>query len=125
MADAVATQVLVDNASRLVLKFTNISDGTGESAVGKVIPDSYGCSGVTINRIYASTAGMGVDILWAADANVLCWHVPADTDYDMDFSAFGLANNAGAGKTGVVRFTTVGHSNGDRYSIILDMRKVP
>ena len=36
MADAVTSQTLVDNDKTLVMKFTNISDGTGESAVKKV-----------------------------------------------------------------------------------------
>ena len=36
MADAVATQTLFDGTKRVVQKFTNISDGSGESAVKKV-----------------------------------------------------------------------------------------
>ena len=36
MADAVTSQTLVDGPKKAVLKFTNISDGTGESAVKKV-----------------------------------------------------------------------------------------
>ena len=33
MVDAVTSQTLLDNKTRLIMKFTNISDGTGESAV--------------------------------------------------------------------------------------------
>ena len=33
MADAVTSQTLVDGPRDLVMKFTNLSDGTGESAV--------------------------------------------------------------------------------------------
>ena len=36
MADAVASQTIVDDNRRAVIKLTNISDGTGESAVTKV-----------------------------------------------------------------------------------------
>ena len=36
MVDAVATQTLIDGDKKVVQKFTNISDGTGESAVVKV-----------------------------------------------------------------------------------------
>jgi hypothetical protein len=36
MADAVASQVVFDGSKTAVMKFTNISDGTGESAVIKV-----------------------------------------------------------------------------------------
>ena len=35
----------------------------------------------------------------------------------------GLPNNAGSGVTGDVQFTTVGHSSGDTYTIILYLRK--
>jgi hypothetical protein len=36
MADAVTSQTLIDGPTHTVMKFTNISDGTGESAVTKV-----------------------------------------------------------------------------------------
>ena len=47
MADAVTTQVLQDGERLYIAKFTNISDGTGESEVTKVDvsglnPNSHG-----------------------------------------------------------------------------------
>ena len=36
MADAVATQTIQDNGSTAIFRFTNVSDGTGESAVTKI-----------------------------------------------------------------------------------------
>ena len=36
MADTVTSQTILDTPYRLVMKFTNVSDGTGESAVKKV-----------------------------------------------------------------------------------------
>jgi hypothetical protein len=36
MADAVTSQTIQDGEKRAILKFTNASDGTGESAVKKV-----------------------------------------------------------------------------------------
>ena len=36
MADAVTTQTLADGDRIAIMKFTNISDGSGESAVTKV-----------------------------------------------------------------------------------------
>ena len=108
------------------MKFTNVSDGTGEAAVTKVTPAnlSGAPSRVRIVRIHASTFGMGVDILWDATADVLSWHIPTDMDVCQDFEGFGgLWNNAGAGITGLIQFTTVGHTAGDRYSIILELVK--
>ena len=36
MADAVTSQTLIDGPKHAVMKFTNVSDGSGESAVKKV-----------------------------------------------------------------------------------------
>ena len=36
MADAVTSQTLEDGPTHVAMKFTNVSDGTGESAVTKV-----------------------------------------------------------------------------------------
>ena len=36
MADAVTSQTLIDGQNKAVIKFTNVSDGSGESAVKKV-----------------------------------------------------------------------------------------
>ena len=35
MADAVTSQTLIDGPKHAVMKFTNVSDGSGESAVKK------------------------------------------------------------------------------------------
>jgi len=130
MADAVTTQTLFDGARRAVLKFTNISDGTGESAVVKVdvsalaTLDGKSCTSVNIEKIDAITRGMAVDILWAASANVVCMTIGEDQFQSHDFSKYGgLSNNAGSGKTGDVLFTTVGATAGDRYTIILECLK--
>ncbi len=126
MADAALTQIIHDGARNAVMKFTNVSDGTGEAAAVKV--DVSTLSGnpaeVRIKSIKASTFGMGVNILWEATTDVLVWHIPADMDVNQDFSCFGgLPNNAGAGKSGDIVFTTVGHALGDTYSVVLELIK--
>jgi len=130
MADAVASQIIFDGTRTAVMKFTNISDGTGESAVLKVdvsaLTSYQGqtCTGVNIVNLDAITAGMGVNLLWDASTDVICYTVGADQFVSFDFNRFGgLSNNAGAGKTGDLLFTTVGASSGDRYTIVLEMVK--
>ena len=131
MADAVATQTLFDGERMAIMKFTNISDGTGETKVVKVdvstlTSSAFGkaCDGVTIVKIHAFTHGMEVDLLWDATADVVIATIPQNTMYSMDLTQFGgLWNNAGAGKTGDVMFTTRDASIGDTYSIILEMVK--
>lgn len=131
MADAVATQILFDGARVAVMKFTNVSDGTGESNVVKVDVSALSsyqgqpCVQVDIERIYASTHGMGVDVKWDANTDVLAFTIPQNTMQFWDLSEFGgLTNNSGAGKTGDVLFSTYDSSNGDRYAIILYLRKI-
>ena len=131
MADAVTTQTILDGDRLVIQKFTNISDGTGEAAVVKVnVSDlavntnGSACTGVKINKIWAQTYGMAVDILWDADTNVIADTVPSDVMYKMCFSDFGgIPNNSGDGKTGDVVFTTVGATAGDRYTIVLECIK--
>lgn len=124
MADAVTSQTLYDGERTAVLKFTNISDGTGESAVLKV--DASTLSGaptdLKIERIWYAVAGMVVNVLWDATTDVTALVLQGDGF--MDLSCFGgLDNNSGSGKTGDIRFTTVGHTSGDSYSIIMELKK--
>ena len=51
MADAVTTQIIQDGPRNAVIKFTNISDGTGESAVDKVIVGNL--SNIRYSRFYS------------------------------------------------------------------------
>lgn len=131
MADAVATQILFDGERTAIMKFTDISDGTGENKVLKVdvsalTPSASGkaCDGVTITKIHALTHGMEVDMYWDATTDVLIATIPQNNMYSMDLTQFGgLWNNAGAGKTGDVLFSTRDASTGDTYTIILEMVK--
>lgn len=131
MADAVASQTLLDGERLFIGKYTNISDGTGETAVNKIVvsnlsPNAAGqaCNGVKINKIYSTTHGMEVRILWDATTDVFAWMLPQNTNYLMDFSSFGgLQNNGGAGVTGNVAFTTLDASAGDMYTIVLECIK--
>ena len=79
MADTVASQTLADGPKTAVLKLTNISDGSGESAVTKVdvsalqsSADGDTCTGVTIERIWWQCIGMKVQILWDATSDLFC-----------------------------------------------------
>jgi hypothetical protein len=131
MADAVTSQVILDGERLYVAKFTNISDGTGEAAALKIdvstlARNAYNlvCNGVKINKVLAQTSGMGVIILWDATVDAVCETIPADVMYRMKYDEYGgLSNNAGAGVTGDVLFTTVGASTGDSYTIILECIK--
>jgi len=131
MADAVASQTLFDGERVAIMKFTNISDGTGENKVLKVdvsalTPSAAGgaCDGVTITKIHASTHGLEVLMYWDATTDVLIQTIPQNTTYTLDYEKFGgLTNNAGAGKNGDILFSTSDASAGDEYTIVLEMVK--
>lgn len=126
MADAVSTQILVDGRRDVVIKLTNVSDGTGESAVAKVDVSalSGAPAGVKIMKVHASTIGMGFRLLWDATTDAEILSFPADFAECLDFTGFGgIQNNAGTGVTGDIMLTTVGHTAGDSYSVILELRK--
>jgi hypothetical protein len=131
MADAVTSQTILDGERLFIAKFTNFSDGTGETGVVKIDvstlnPNSFGlaCNGVKLNKIYGTTHGFEVQILWDATTDVFAWQIPQNSNYLMDFSSFGgIPNNAGAGKTGDVLFTTRDASAGDMYTIVLECLK--
>jgi hypothetical protein len=131
MADAVSSQTILDGERLFIGKFTNISDGSGETAVVKInasslSPNAFGlaCNGVKINKIWATTHGMEVRILFDATIDTFAWMIPQNTNYFMDFSSFGgISSNAGAGKNGNVLFTTADATAGDMYTIIIEAIK--
>jgi len=132
MADAVTSQTIIDGERNCVMKFTNVSDGTGESAVAKVDVSALAsnaagvaCSEVRVKRVSHAIVGMSVQMFLDATSNVLLMELAESSNGHMEFGDFGgLPNNAGSGKTGDILFTTKGHSSGDTYSIVLEMVKV-
>ena len=131
MADAVTTQTLLDGERLAVMKFTNISDGTGETAVTKVTvsslaPSNSGrtCTGVTVTRISSVCHGMEVRMFWDATTDVPFFMTTVNTNYMNDFTDIGgITNNSGAGKNGNIVFSTSDQTAGDTYTVVLEMVK--
>ena len=136
MADAVTSQTLADGDRIAVVKFTNLSDGSGEASVKKVdvsalANNSAGaaCAHATINQIWYDIGGMRVALEWNATSNVVAAVLggsaaAGNVSGHMDFRSFGgLKNNAGSGIDGDIDLTTSGHTNLDHYTIVLQLRK--
>jgi hypothetical protein len=131
MADAVTSQTIQDGERKAVLKFTNVSDGTGETNVVKVDVSSLAanssgqaCTKVTVAQIWWQCVGMGVELLFDATANVLVIGLSPDSNGYHDYTPFtGIPNNAGTGVTGDILFTTIGASANDTYTVILELIK--
>lgn len=131
MADTVASQTLFDGERKAIMKFTNTSDGTGETNVVKVnpallSPSAAGgaCDAVTITKITALTHGMEVVLKWKANTPVIIETIPQNNSYQQDYENIGgLTNNAGTGKDGAITFSTLDASAGDTYTVVLEMVK--
>jgi hypothetical protein len=131
MADAVTSQTLLDGERLAIMKFTNISDGTGETAVTKVnvanltaSNSGKACTGVTVTKITSVCHGLEVRMYWDASTDVPFFLSTINTNYENDFSTIGgITNNSGAGKNGNIVFSTADASAGDTYTVVLEMVK--
>jgi hypothetical protein len=131
MADAVTSQTLLDGERLAIMKFTNISDGTGETAVTKVnvanlakSASGLACTGVTVTKITSVCHGLEVRMYWDATTDVPFFLSTINTNYENDFSKIGgITNNAGTGKNGNIVFSTSDQSSGDTYTVVLEMVK--
>jgi Ethanolamine utilization protein EutJ (predicted chaperonin) len=131
MADAVTSQTLIDGERLAIMKFTNISDGTGETAVTKVNVSTLAksgsgqaCTGVIVNKITSVCHGMEVRMFWDATTDVPFFMSTINTNYENDFSSIGgITNNSGTGKNGNIVFSTSDQTAGDTYTIVLEMIK--
>ena len=109
MADAVTSTIVEDGPNKATFYLTNTSDGTG----------------VRIQKITFTNVGMSVKLLWDASTDVIAAQLPADYSDTLDYSDIsGLPNVAASGgNTGDIQLTTVGHSSGDTYSIVINCLK--
>ena len=136
MADAVTSQTLSDGDRIAVVKFTNISDGTGESSVAKVDISALAASNTgltpsraTIEQIWYDIGGMRVALEWNATSNVVAAVLggsaaAGNVSGHMDFRSFGgVKNTLASGYDGDIDLTTSGHTNLDHYTVVLQLRK--
>ena len=136
MADAVTSQTLSDGDRIAVMKFTNLSDGNGESSVKKVdvsalANNSAGaaCALATIEQVWYDIGGMRVALEWNATTNVVAAVLGGSAAAGpgsgyMDFRSFGgVKNTLASGYNGDIDLTTSGHTNLDHYTIVLELSK--
>ena len=127
MADTVTSTTIFNGKKRLVMKFTNQSDGTGESSVVKVDKSAFtGINGaepssLVVEKMEYVVSGMQV-LVKANHTSALTLAVLQDTGC-FDWTEVGGLQTSGSGGTGDIEFTTVNHSSGDTYDITLYMRK--
>lgn len=126
MADAVTSRVLNNGPRTYVAHLTNISDGTGESAVVKVdistllLANGLAPTKVAIGEAQWSIQGFtSVRILWDHTTDDTALVLGQGNGY-LDFSTIGnLPDPASAGGTGDILLTTAGTTSGNTYDITL------
>jgi hypothetical protein len=136
MADAVTT-IIQDTDTHLLVHLTNISDGTGESAVTKVDKSAYTATdGAEPDSLDIETARWNIQgftsvrILWdhTTDDVAMVLSGSGFDDFRGDeFVRFkkGLPDPRSAGDTGDIKLTTAGAVSGATYDITLRLRKTP
>lgn len=140
MADAVRSIVLANTPTHYAVNITNISDGTGESAVVKVDKSALTASdgaepgSLDIEAIRWSIQGFSsVKIAWDHDTDDVA-AVPSGSGYeDYRGGGFlpgvleteGLKDPRSTGGTGDIVLTTVGASATATYDITIWCRKNP
>ena len=128
MADTVTSQTIADvTGSKTVIKFTNKSDGTGESLVTKVDASAlnHASDSTKIARVIYSintTDPKGsVEILFDGTTNATALFLAGQGTIDLQTAAIQTANIA-TSPTGDILFSTHNFVSGDSYTIILEVR---
>ena len=135
MADVVTSQTIVDTSgTKTVMKFTNISDGSGETLVTKM--DASALTFMTedatkkIAKIWwainTTNGKSGVELLWAGTTNSTIGFFSGTGYHDYFTSGNSIPNNAtltaNTSPAGDILISTKGFVAGDNYTIILEVR---
>ena len=139
MADVVTSQTIVDTIGvKTVMKFTNISDGSGETLVTKMDASALNFMTEDAERVLAkldwsvnTTNGKsGVELLWAGSgtsaANATIGFFSGRGFHDYFTAGNSIPNNAtltaNTSPAGDILLSTKGFVSGDNYTIILEIR---
>ena len=129
MADTVDSLVVFSGTKRYVVRLTNISDGTGESAVTKVDRSALiGPGGgvptyLIVEKIEYACDGMQVRLHWndATDDEIAVLAGSGFFDWT-DSGGIKHPQVPGAADEGDIVLTTNAHTAGDAYTVTLHLR---
>ena len=131
MADLTKVTTIADNIREVIMAFQyQYVDAGNESAVSKIDvsglvanADGEACTGIRIAECWWVISAMTVEILAAADTNIIVMHLTEGQSGYQDFSKFGglpTSSSFGTNGTGDIKFTTTGAgATGDAYQIII------
>tara|TARA_Y100000361_G_C10930148_1_gene223461 strand:- start:36 stop:428 length:393 start_codon:yes stop_codon:yes gene_type:complete len=130
MADAVTVQEIADSSGiKYVAKFTNVSDGTGESLVEKITAANETFMTADgerkIGKIYWSINTLNrngaVEILFEGATNSTACVLSGQGVWDLHTAGNDIKNNATT-PTGDILLSTKNFSLGDSYTIVIEFR---
>lgn len=126
MAITVTKQDINDGSRNATVKLHLVS-GAASDVTNQSLLDISSLDGaptlVKIVSLVASGSDMDIDLHWDATANVdIITIPPGETVYDFRFTG-GLPNNAGAGVTGDILFSTRGAAADTEFTIIMELKK--
>lgn len=122
MADAVSTQVIVNNARNYVAKFTNVSDGTGEAAVIKIAASATFTTHAKLWRVWYDVKTFSVRVQWNGTPNSDMLVLGGITGGYIDGQPWGGIWNNALTPTGAVSFTTIGAAANATYTIVMEFK---
>ena len=139
MADVVTSQTIVDTVgTKTVMKFTNISDGSGETLVTKMDASALNFMTEDAERVLAkiywsinTTNGKsGVELLFAGSgtsaANATIGFFSGTGFHDYFTAGNSIPNNAtltaNTSPAGDILLSTKGFVSGDNYTLIIEVR---
>lgn len=132
MADVVDSIVLESTIQRYIVRLTNVSDATGESAVVKVDKSTLVASNglepqdLVIDEIEWSIQGFtSVRLFWHHTANDEAVVLGTGSGFRTFWPSGGLKDPRSAGGTGDILLTTAGAASGATYDIVLNCRLRP
>lgn len=133
MADIATSQKLKDHATAWAYKFTNESDGTGETNVLKVDVSGLTAASnsaltdqrVNINKITWSIAGANtkVKLMWSGDTPNTIVYLSGSGTMDLATNLTAPITNNIANTNGDIYLSTLGSVAGSGYTIIVEGKK--
>jgi hypothetical protein len=125
MADTVQTNVIRDGSHRKIIQLTNVSDGTGESAVVKLDASADADADYySIQEIQYDIGGFtGVEIFFDATTDDESVKLPTGSGFKNFQTSGGLPDPLSTGYTGDILLTTKGAAADATYDIMIHVKK--
>jgi hypothetical protein len=127
--DAVTSKTIFNGSRKLIMHFTNNSDGTGESSVVKVDkstftgPNGLEPSQIMIEKIEGQVNGGILTIQANHTSTLVLAQLDPGSRINLDFRSSGGLPTSGSGGTGDIEFVLPASLTAGGYDLILHMKK--